>query len=163
MQKNLNLKFVMISSFAVALTDNEFHPQLIKESSHFVLKACRKIFWSFLKLSKFCIELFNLELEALSKETESVELIPFFLQNSLVDKMTELQINWFSKSFKKFAMSFILSKRALKEIFLNFFCLRGYWATYCSLLCRVGYLLLLALWRFLISHVSWITRNVWKF
>ena len=44
MRKNLNLKFIMISSFAVALTDNEFHPQLIKESSHFVLKAARKTF-----------------------------------------------------------------------------------------------------------------------
>ena len=78
MRKNLNLKFVMISSFAVALTDNEFHPQLIKESSHFVLKASRKTFSSFLKLSKFYIELFNLELEAVSKHMESVELISFF-------------------------------------------------------------------------------------
>ena len=91
-RKTLNLKFVMISSFAVALTDNEFHPQLIKGSSHFVLKASRKIFLSFLKLSKFCVELFNLELEAVSKQMESVELISFF-ENSLVDKMTELQIH----------------------------------------------------------------------
>ena len=45
MRKNLNLKFVMIPSFAVALTDNEFYLQLIKESSHFVLKASRKTFF----------------------------------------------------------------------------------------------------------------------
>ena len=82
----------MISSFAVALTDNEFHPQLIKESSNFVLKASGKIlFLSFLKLSKFCIKLFNLELEAVLKQIESVKLISV-LQNSLRDKMNELQI-----------------------------------------------------------------------
>ena len=82
----------MISSFAVALTDNEFHPQLIKESSNFVLNASGKIlFLSFLKLSKFCIKLFNLELEAVLKQIESVKLISV-LQNSLPDKMNELQI-----------------------------------------------------------------------
>ena len=45
MLKNLNLNYVMISSFTVALTDKEFHPQLIKEPSHFVLKASGKIFF----------------------------------------------------------------------------------------------------------------------
>ena len=80
----------MISSFAVALTDKEFHPQLIKESSNLVLKASR-IFLSFLKLSKFCIKLFNLEQEAVSKQMKSVELISV-LQNSLGDKMNELRI-----------------------------------------------------------------------
>ena len=81
----------MISSFAVALTDKEFHPQLFKESN-FVLKASRKFFLSFLKLSKFCIKLFSLELEAVSKQIESVEL-PSVLQNSLGDKINELQIH----------------------------------------------------------------------
>ena len=47
MRKNLNLKYVTISSFAVALTDKEFHPQLIKESSNFVLKASGKFFYHF--------------------------------------------------------------------------------------------------------------------
>ena len=42
-EKTLNLKYVMISSFAVALTNNQFHSQLIKESSNFVPKASGKI------------------------------------------------------------------------------------------------------------------------
>ena len=81
----------MILSFAVALTDKGFHPQLIKESSNFVLKASRKNFLSFLKLSKFFVKIFNLQLEAVSKQIESVELISV-LQNSLGDNMNELQI-----------------------------------------------------------------------
>ena len=52
MRKNLNLTFIMISSFAVALTDNEFHPQLIKESSHAVFKASIKIFLIISKIQK---------------------------------------------------------------------------------------------------------------
>ena len=62
------------------------------KESNFVLKASRKFFLSFLKLSKFCIKLFNLELEAVSKQIESVELISV-LHNSLGDKMNELQIH----------------------------------------------------------------------
>ena len=93
--KSLNLKFVMISSFAVALTDNQFHPQLIEESSSFVPKASGKIslfYLSFLKLSNFCMKPFNLELEAVWKKIESVELISV-LQDSLGEKMNELQIH----------------------------------------------------------------------
>ena len=55
------------------------------------LKLPEKIYLSFLKLSKFCIKLFNLEVEAVSKQIESVELVSV-LQNSLGDKMNKLQI-----------------------------------------------------------------------
>ena len=95
MKKNLLIwSMLMILSFSVALTDNQFYPQLIKESSNFVPKASGKIcfFLSFLKISKFCIKQFNSELEAVSKQIESVELISK-LQNSLGDKMNELQIH----------------------------------------------------------------------
>ena len=78
MRKNLNLKYVMISS--------TIHSSFIHHQILFL-----KIFLSFLKSSKFCIILFNLELEAVSKQIESVELISV-LQNSLGDKMNELQI-----------------------------------------------------------------------
>ena len=72
----------MISSVAVALTDREFHPQLIKKSSHFVLKASRKIVLIISKIKQIFI---NLELEAVSKQIESVELISV-LQNSWMIK-----------------------------------------------------------------------------
>ena len=52
MRKNLILKYVMISSFTVALTDKKFRPQLIKESSNFVLKASRKFFFIVSKIKQ---------------------------------------------------------------------------------------------------------------
>ena len=96
--KNLNLNYVMISSFAVALTKNFIHNW--SRNHHILfLKLLENFFWSFLKLSKFCIKLFNFELEAVSKQMESVELISV-LQNSLGDKMNELQIHGFQKLLK---------------------------------------------------------------